>query len=33
VNEDGGLVVNTGPIVKGSQDNPKRAVPYNPPRA
>ena len=32
-NEDGGLVVNTGAIVKGSQDNPKRAVPYTPPRA
>ena len=33
VNEDGGLVVNTGAITKGSHDNPKRAVPYTPPRA
>ena len=33
VKEDGGLVVNTGAITKGSQDNPKRAVPYVPPSA
>jgi len=33
VKEDGGLVINTGAITKGSQDNPKRAVPYTPPRA
>ena len=33
VNEDGSLVVNTGAIVKGSQDNPKRAASYIPPRA
>ena len=33
VKEDGGLVVNTGAIVKGSHDNPNRAVPYIPPRA
>src|SRR3990170_9098834 len=31
--DDGGLVVNTGAITKGSQDNPKRAVPYIPPSA
>ena len=30
VNTDGGLVVDTGAIVKGSQDNPKRVVPYAP---
>jgi len=33
VKEDGGLVINTGAITKGSHDNPKRAVPYTPPRA
>lgn len=30
VQDDGGLVVNTGAITKGSRDNPMRVVPYNP---
>ncbi len=31
VEEDGGVVVDTGSITKGSLDNPQRVVAYNPP--
>jgi cytochrome b6-f complex iron-sulfur subunit len=33
VKENGDLVVNTGDITLGSEDNPQRAVPYSPPAA